>query len=152
MAKIDNTGSFSPADVELLAISPEDVDEIWWLASSQLKLAIARTSKTSLEAIHERLLKGGAQLWMAFLPQTDRILCSCVTDLMRWESGYVSCRVLLVGGGRIELWRHLMRHLEEYAIGEGANSMEVIGRKGWERIFAREGYTHSETTIAKELV
>jgi len=152
VAPTDNTESFSPADVELLAISPEDVDEIWWLASSQLALALSWTRKATLDSIHERLVDGGAQLWMAFLPQTDRILCSCVTDLIKWESGHITCRVLLVGGGRIELWRHLMRHLEAYAISEGAEAMEVIGRKGWERIFAREGYTHAETTITKELV
>lgn len=152
MAQTDNTESFSPADVELLAISPEDVDEIWWLARSQLALALSWTRKATLDSIHERLLNGRAQLWMAFLPQTDRILCSCVTDLMKWESGHITCRVLLVGGGRIEMWRHLIRKLEAYATAEGADAMEVIGRKGWERIFAREGYTHAETTITKELV
>ena len=152
MAPTDNTASFSPADVELLAISPEDVDEIWWLASSQLSLALSWTQKATLESIHKRLLEGGAQLWMAFLPQIDRILGSCVTDLMKWESGHITCRVLLLGGGRIELWRHLMMHLEAYARREGAEAMEVIGRKGWERIFSREGYTHAETTITKELV
>ena len=151
MAAIDNTELFSPADVELLAIPPSKVDEIWWLASSQLELALSRTQKATLDSIYERLLGGEAQLWMAFLPKANRILCSCVTDLMKWESGHITCRVLLVGGGRIELWRNLIRQLEAYAIREGAEAMEVIGRKGWERIFSREGYTHAETTITKEL-
>ena len=128
------------------------MDEIWEIARSQLALAISWTRKATLDSIHERLLVGEAQLWMAFLPNMDRILCSCVTDLMKWESGHITCRVLLVGGGRIELWRNLIRQLEAYAISEGAEAMEVIGRKGWERIFSREGYTHAETTITKELV
>lgn len=146
----DNTASFSPADVQLLAIEPGKVDRVWPLARSQLMLALSWTRKANLESIHERLLSGSAQLWMAFLPDQNRILCSCVTDIHVWESGYITVRVLLVGGGRLELWRHLIGGLEGYSRAEGAQGIEVIGRKGWEKVFKADGFTHSETVIVKE--
>lgn len=152
MAPTDSTESFSPADVQLLAVPPGRVSKIWWLARSQLELATSRTQKTTLDAVYASLLDRKAQLWMAFLPDNNRILCSCVTDIQQWESGYITCRVLLVGGERIELWRHLIRQLEAYAMDEGAHALEVIGRKGWERIFRDDGFAHSETTLVKGLL
>jgi len=137
--------------VRLLAIPPERVDEIWWLARAQLALATSWTLKATIDTVYADLIESKAQLWVAFLPAAKRILCSCVTDLQKWESGHMACRVLLIGGGRLELWRHLVHGLEAYAAAEGAQTLEIIGRKGWERIFRDDGYIHSETTIAKEL-
>ncbi len=151
VAATDSTASYSPADVELLAIEPARVDQIWSLARGHLALGLSWTRKMDLESLHARLLDGTAQLWMAYLPATSRILCSCVTEILLWESGYRTLRVLLVGGGRLELWKHLIRDIEAYARKEGAQAIEIVGRKGWERIFRGEGFTHTETVIGREI-
>lgn len=113
-------------------------------------MALSWTRKSDLESIHERLLDGTAQLWLAYATATNDILASCVTELMAWESGYTTLRVLLIGGGRLEMWRHLIYGLEGYARAEGAHGLEIVGRKGWERVFKADGFTHSESVISKE--
>lgn len=134
-----------------MAVPPDQIENWWPLCAGQLALGISWTHHASLDSVHERLLEQSAQLWLAILPAASRVLCSCVTDLRLWESGHKSCRLLLVGGGRLKLWRHLLLQIEDYAREEGCDAVEVVGRKAWERIFKDDGYVHIETWIGKEL-
>jgi len=152
MQQAELTGStalYSVADVELLAIEPGKVDEVWYIAAKQLEPALDLTPKATLDSVRARLESGDAQLWFAWVRSSGDIICSCVSEIRKWESGFKTVAVLLIGGSRMDLWRHMILQMEQYAVAEGANALEVIGRPGWERVF--EDYRKTETTIMKEL-
>jgi len=145
----ENTASFSRDEVELLAIPPEGIEHVWPVARSQLALACSWTRKADLDVLRERLLDGFGQLWVIWVPGQKMSLATCVTEIEIADSGWKTARVVLLGGGRLEMWRHLMTDMEDWAKSESCDAIEIVGRPGWRRVFPE--YQHCETVIAKEL-
>jgi hypothetical protein len=69
---------------------------------------------------------------------------------------YPGCRVfccLWLGGVQSELWMDLLDStVSAWAAEHGCTRMEIIGRKGWERMGARFGFKPSYVFFEKELV
>lgn len=145
----ESTASFSKDDVKLLAIPPSEVGRVWRIAQEQLALAVSWSRKVDLAEMRERLASGFGQLWMVWAPQQERVLCTFVVELIEYPSGWKTARVVLLGGGSLESWRHLLGDVEAWARAEGCHAVEIVGRKGWQRVFP--DYEHCETVIAKEL-
>jgi hypothetical protein len=56
------------------------------------------------------------------------------------------------GGERMEQWLpDILQALKDHARHNGCSSVEVFGRKGWERVLKPHGYTHTYTTLELEL-
>ena len=142
-----STASCSKA--ELVAVPPDGVDGLWVIAEPLLALGASWSRKVSLEDVRERLGAGFGQLWLVFDPATSVVLCAFVSELVDYPSGYRAGRVVLLGGGSLERWRHFLPRIEQWAKQEGCRALEIVGRRGWKRVFP--DYEHGETTIVKEL-
>lgn len=58
---------------------------------------------------------------------------------------------IFLAGGDLEELLQMEKSVRAYAKTIGCNSMSISGRRGWVRIFERDGWKEVCTTIAKEL-
>ena len=58
---------------------------------------------------------------------------------------------IFLAGGDLEELLEMEKSVRAYAQTIGCNSMSISGRRGWVRIFERDGWEEICTTIAKEL-
>ena len=58
---------------------------------------------------------------------------------------------IFLAGGDLEELLEMEKSVRAYAKTIGCNSMSISGRRGWLRIFERDGWKEVCTTIAKEL-
>ena len=67
---------------------------------------------------------------------------------------YPKCRVLhlwLCGGDMDEITEQMLPMAEKYAIEQGCTRMTTGGRKGWDRVMSKHGFTPIASVCAKEL-
>lgn len=111
---------------------PSLAAELWPHVQGWMKAALDRTDLGLLSDLEVDVLTGRALLWLVGDDKT--ITCAAVTQIQQSQASKV-CMVLTCGGSRIRNWSHLLSGVEEYARGEGCDSVRFIGRKGWKRIY-----------------
>lgn len=87
--------------------------------------------------------RGEAQFW----PGQAAAMVTVVEE----DPGERRLLIWLAGGELGELVRRLRPAAEAWARAEGCRRVLVIGRPGWERVLAPEGYAPLARIIAKEL-
>lgn len=94
--------------------------------------------------IWQRLEAGRAQLWP--LSQS-----AVVTEIVGYDNGIQHLRLWLAGGDLDEL-RAFVPQLEAFGRDNGCSKVVIIGRKGWTRALASQGYSEPKTvTLTKDL-
>jgi len=102
-------------------------------------LEYAGNSHTALDVL-DAIRSGKAQ----FFPYENSVI---VTEIVDYPQK-TSCRIWLAGGDMDELME-AEKEVAEWARGLGCSSMEIIGRKGWERQLNE--YQATATLLMKEL-
>ena len=102
-------------------------------------LGYAGNSHTALDVL-DAIKRGKAQ----FFPYENSVI---VTEIVDYPQR-TSCRIWLAGGDMDELME-AEKEVADWAKGHGCDSMEIIGRKGWERQLNE--YQATATLLTKEL-
>lgn len=149
----DRLESYFTADApHMLAVPPAEVDRVWHLVAPILARAILRTRKITLEDAHELCTVGACQLWVVWFPQEGEdgeALGALMTDIQAYPSGWRVARIFVLAGEEFARWSHLLIDIEAWAVAEGCQALEMIGRKGWGRVFPE--YRPIEYVYSKEL-
>jgi len=82
-----------------------------------------------------------------FVVMDGDIKAAFVTQFSQFPSKKV-LTVMFLGGRSMEEWLHLIAELEQWAKDEGCDSIEVHGRRGWEKVL---GWAVVSTVIRKNL-
>jgi hypothetical protein len=106
-----------------------------------IRAAIERTGLSGFEDIERQVLAGEQLLWLAW---SDRIEAAATTHLSRDVCTLVAC-----SGHERERWLPLFERIEQYARDEGAKTMRIYGRKGWQRVL--DGYHVEHVILEKDL-
>lgn len=96
----------------------------------------------TLDDIWNGVVRGDFQFW----PGEKSAV---VTEIQIYPQAKVM-HIFLAGGDLEELLQ-MEKSVRAYAQTIGCNSMSISGRRGWLRIFERDGWKEVCTTIAKEL-
>lgn len=96
----------------------------------------------TLDDIWNGVIKGDFQLW----PGEKSAI---ITEIQIFPQKKVM-NIFLAGGDLDELIK-MEKSVRAFAETIGCNSMSISGRRGWLRIFARDGWDEICTTISKEL-
>lgn len=96
----------------------------------------------TLEDIWNGVVRGDFQFW----PGEKSAI---ITEIQIYPQTKVM-HIFLAGGDLEELLQ-MEKSVRAYAQTIGCNSMSISGRRGWLRIFERDGWKEVCTTIAKEL-
>ena len=89
------------------------------------------------EDIYRGLLSRGMQLWLAL--DGEAIRAMAVTHIQVYPRAR-TCVVMLVGGTGIDRWIDFEADLCAWAVSQGCVAMEGLGRRGWGRKVADQGW------------
>ncbi|MFN4178047.1 hypothetical protein [Phenylobacterium sp.] len=116
----------------------------WARCAPFIDAALAHAGRThALEHVAGMIEAGEAQLWAG-----DR---SAMVTLVEDEPLERRLLIWLAGGNLEELVRRLRPAAEAWARTAGCRRVLIVGRPGWERALAREGYAPLARVVAKEL-
>ena len=119
------------------------VYEQFHLRRKYIEDALEYTKGThTLDDIWNGVVRGDFQFWPG-----DK--SAIITEIQIYPQTKVM-HIFLAGGDLEELLQ-MEKSVRAYAQTIGCNSMSISGRRGWLRIFERDGWKEVCTTIAKEL-
>lgn len=101
----------------------------------------------NLEDIYSFLHAGTWTLWVT--RQHNEINSVAVTAFIHYPR-YTALRIILTSGGNTD-WPEGTSELEDFASANGCSAVEVMGRKGWERVLAERGFEFQHITLTKRL-
>ena len=137
-------------DRKILMVPKNGIDRVYDISARHIERAMKYGGgELWPEDVKEHLLEGRKQLWIVV--EGNIVIASIVTEIATYPRKKV-VRILMIGGDRLTEWgRDLHATLEKWAKRIGANSIEIIGRKGWERLMKEFGYKAAYTYLKKEV-
>lgn len=96
---------------------------------------------------------GRQDLWLAYDTSAPvDVLMVAFTAIMHYPAtGYTFCRLVGLGGDRLDEVLPLLDEIEVWARLQGAQELEPVGREGWARVLKDRGYLRKSTNLAKRL-
>jgi hypothetical protein len=143
---------FSPEGrtAELLRVGPAMLAGMWKPTLQDLLAPMDDVEPCLIAAIDvpPLLLSDRVQMWVA--NDTKGFFCSALTEVMQYPRAKV-CRIIWLGGTRLEDCIFLAEGLEYWAKGQDVRYMEASGRSGWARVANKIGYKQTHSVITKDL-
>lgn len=129
---------------------PDDFERQWPLLLKFLLPAIERSNgRWTPEDVFDELKAGRLQGWA--LIDGGMLYAVGLTSIYSYPHARV-LRCEWLGGVESQRWLELLdRTVSEWAIREGCTHMEMIGRKGWERMGSKLGFKPSYVFFEKPL-
>ena len=137
--------------LEAVLVPADGVEKVWVLAEGFVEAACKTTDKQTPSSVFDGLIEDKCQLWLVYDVEEGEVISSVITEICCWPSGTWSALITLCGGLQVNRWAPLIAKIEDWARSEGCHAVEVLGRKGWARIFRDMDYTPSEFWVRKEL-
>lgn len=131
-------------------ITNDNIPKVWWIVEPLLQKAINHTPKFyKTEDILKLVVEGDYQLSVVVNDSND-IIAAIVTEIVQYPQQKVF-RLIWCGGERMNEWRQLMTdYIYEGAENIEADGIEIIGRKGWERLF-KDDTEFEHVTLYRDL-
>jgi hypothetical protein len=122
----------------------EDIDE-------HIKKAIEHSNgEFDAISIYEQVSQGLMSAWIVS-DEEYNIMAVLITELVTYPLRSM-VRIVLCGGEKLDKWLDtFLNKMDEYARNLGASGIEVVGRKGWERMLKNYGYEYTYTALFKEV-
>ena len=120
------------SDSQISYVPPEDVGLIW----KQIEPLLLKTLEIDGFAympkdIFDSILKKIMQLWISWNGKTNVVEAAIVTEIIDYPR-LRSCRYFLAGGTNMKVWFNSMKEqIEQWAIQNNCQRIELVGRKGW---------------------
>lgn len=105
--------------------------------------------KVSLDDIHHLVCEGEWVLWLCIVPDTREITTVVVTTFIQYPK-VKNLRIVLLSGDD-EDWAFGIEVFEDFARNNLCHSVEILGRKGWERALKSSGYEFQNITLSKRI-
>jgi hypothetical protein len=98
--------------------------------------------KLDVDQLRVMCSEGRTNLWLIYFPQELAVdgnrgdfLAALVTEIQEHVNGWKAARIIALGGRQMERWVHLISGVEEWAVSWGCDSLEIVGRKGWGKLY-----------------
>lgn len=133
--------------VKAVLVPAAKAHHAWPFIAEWVSEALIRgNADLSPEHIREHLDRGSMQLWLVW---DQKPVGVCVTELIESVRGR-SCTLVIVAGERWSTWAHLLGEVERWAWEDwGCVRLTLIGRKGWVRRLAGDGWRETAVTVEK---
>lgn len=146
-----------PESISITQIPLKHVDHYWGVVAPMLEKATEESrGRYNIDAVYQEIKSGTHYLWVIFQGDDD-ILASFTTQFCHYPLK-VNAAVLFCGSrdgaemdGMAGKWVEAMEMFKEWAKFSGCDGIEIVGRKGWSRIFKNSGFEESYVTIESEV-
>lgn len=133
----------------LKTVQKGDIDEVWPDVVDLLRQAIAYSDDgVTEEDLHLDLMNGDRQLWL--VETDDKIDCVFTTQVIQHKRSKIG-QCTFVAGTEPKRWLIYIPAVAAWFKEIGCAQIEMVGRKGWEKLLAPFGITHSHSSFRSKL-
>jgi hypothetical protein len=141
--------------VEVIPISPNQVEEIWGLVHFMIAESIQYSGNyANANDIKELLLTGENQLFLIFGSEDgvdNKVFGLCTTRIFN-NPNFAELQGLICTGKKMELWEEKLVHiLETFAKLNGCRRITALMRPGYKKVMPKYGYKIKHVQFEKEL-
>jgi hypothetical protein len=136
-----------------LRVAPEHLDDVWPEAAPLLARALRLNACLDLDDVHDFIRCGAMDLLVVVDGETGELVAALTSEIVDYPR-LRSLRIVLAGANdnRLLEWMDEMHDLIETGARQaGCAVMEIIGRGGWLKRLAKQGYSETFLTIQKVL-
>lgn len=138
-------------DLELHGILSHQIDCVWHHVLPMLEKSLGYADgKYSAEKILGFLLSKQMQLWIAIRAGSPEIRAFAITEIIHYPEKKVML-IMFASGKKSCEWIHFIEELKGFAQHHDCRSIEIYGRKGWERKLRPFGYVKIHYVYRLEL-
>ena len=141
--------------MQLINIPIKKVDEVWLLVKKNIQQALSYSGNhTDADYVYQTIKDGKFQLWVVWDESKKTVKEQyngvVVTEIVQRKLKR-SCHIFIVTGKNRQQWQHLISVLEDFALENECNNMELISRNGWEKIMNKFNYKKTHVVLEKTL-
>jgi|TARA_R100001463_G_scaffold135750_1_gene199565 predicted MPP superfamily phosphohydrolase len=141
--------------MNLVRIPTSNIDDVWNLVKKDIQEALSYSGNhTDSDFVLETLKQQKFQLWIVWDKEKkktkDKYYGVVITEVIKRKLRK-SCNIFVVTGKHRQKWQHLISVLEDFALEQECNNMELIARKGWERIMEQFNYKKTHVVLEKSI-
>jgi len=141
--------------MNLVNIPSSNLDDVWSLVKKDISEALSYSGNhTDAEFVYDTIKQNKMQLWIVWdkdkKATIDKYYGVVVTEIVKRKL-IQSCNIFIVTGRHRQKWQHLISVLEDFAIENNCTNMELIARKGWQRIMEQFDYKQTHVVLEKQI-
>ena len=141
--------------MNIVNIPSSNLDDVWSLVKKDISEALSFSGNhTDAQFVYESIKENKMQLWVIWdksKPTTiEKYFGVVVTEIVKRKL-IQSCNIFIVTGKHRQKWQHLISVLEDFALKNNCTNMELIARKGWERIMEQFNYKKTHVVLEKSI-
>ena len=141
--------------MKLVNIPSSNLDDVWSLVKKDISEALSYSGNhTDAQFVYETLKQNKMQLWVIWDKDKeatiDKYYGVVVTEIVKRKL-IQSCNIFIVTGRHRQKWQHLISVLEDFAIENNCTNMELIARKGWQKIMEQFDYKQTHVVLEKQI-
>lgn len=122
---------------------------IWPTAEEYLREAIIDEDKDNfLRSLKAKVFAGICTLW-ELRDEFEEVLAYVITVLYSNDGKVKIAQLYMATTKDMQIFVEQMDQFESWARTSGVDLMEIVGRKGWERVLKPYGFTHNFTSLVK---
>ena len=142
--------------MNLVHIPSSNLDDVWNLVKKDISEALSYSGNhTDAQFVYDTLKEDKMQLWVVWdkdKPTTlEKYYGVVVTEIIERKL-IQSCNLFIVTGRHRQQWQHLISVLEDFALENNCTNMELIARKGWQRIMEQFDYKQTHVVLEKPII
>ena len=142
--------------MKLVNIPSSNLDDVWSLVKKDISEALSYSgNQTDAQFVYDCVKENKMQLWVVWdkdKPTTlEKYYGVVVTEIVKRKL-IQSCNIFIVTGKHRQKWQHLISVLEDFAIENNCTNMELIARKGWQRIMEQFDYKQTHVVLEKQII
>ena len=115
-------------------LNPQEVLKLWPQISSDIEKALEHSvNELSVFELCQKALSGHIHIWLT-LDSNNRIVCTTTTRIFTYSS-HKSLQIITCTGSSRKWEEFFQQHktVEDFAKQNGCSSIQIWGRKGWQR-------------------
>lgn len=123
------------------------IDNLWPTIEHMLERVT--DEKVGVSDVYDFVIDGRWILWVCQIPDTLEITSVLVTEFIHYPQ-VCNLRVVFLSGDD-EDWAYGIAVFEDFARINGCHEVEILGRKGWERVLRDKGFSLNHITLSKRI-
>ena len=141
--------------MKLVNIPSSNLDDVWSLVKKDISEALSYSGNhTDAQFVYETIKQNKMQLWVVWdkdkKTTLEKYYGVVVTEIVKRKL-IQSCNLFIVTGRHRQKWQHLISVLEDFALENNCTNMELIARKGWQRIMEQFDYKPTHVVLEKQI-
>ncbi len=142
--------------MKLVRIPTSNVNEVWSLVKQDIQNALTYSGDyTDSQFVFDCLKNNKMQMWIIWDKSKSKTLEKyygvVVTEVIQRKLKK-SCQIFIMTGRHRQKWTSLIQVLEDFALEQNCDLMELNARVGWQRVLQNYDYKRTHVVLEKQLI